>query len=60
MSGLSRCLRRRDGWWTSFKCPETRAQWAAKALAEPIAVRAPSHDLRVWLTPQQVGRLGEF
>lgn len=36
----------------------TRAQWATEALVEPIAVRAPSHDLRVWLTPQQVGELG--
>ncbi|KAG1742718.1 uncharacterized protein EDB91DRAFT_294197 [Suillus paluster] len=54
MSELSRCLRRREGWWTLFNCPETRAQWAAEALAEPTAVRVSSNDLRVWLTPRQV------
>jgi hypothetical protein len=56
MSELSRCLRRRDDWWILFKCPETRAQWAAEALVEPMAVRTPSHNLEVWLTPNQVGR----
>lgn len=54
MSELSRRLRRRDDWWNLFKCPETRAQWAAEALVEPMAVRAPDHNLRVWLTPNQV------
>ncbi|OAX39531.1 hypothetical protein K503DRAFT_689436 [Rhizopogon vinicolor AM-OR11-026] len=51
MSELSRYIRRQDGWWTLFLL---QLFWAAEALAEPIAVRAPSHDFRVWLTPQQV------
>lgn len=54
MSELSRCIRRRDDWWDLFKCPETRAQWAAEALVEPMVVRAPGHNLRVLLTPNQV------
>ncbi|KAG1886126.1 hypothetical protein F4604DRAFT_1917813 [Suillus subluteus] len=54
MSELSRCIRRRDDWWNLFKCPETRAQWAAEALIEPVVVRAPGHNLRVLLTPNQV------
>lgn len=54
MSELSRCLRRRDDWWILFKCPETRAQWAAEALVESMTVRTPSHNIAVWLTPNQV------
>ncbi|KAG2048820.1 hypothetical protein BDR06DRAFT_942301 [Suillus hirtellus] len=54
MSELSRCIRRRDDWWNLFKRPETRARWAAEALGEPMTVRAPDHNLKVWLTPNQV------
>lgn len=54
MSELSRCIRRREDWRNLLKRPETRAQWAANALVQPIAVRAPGHNLRVWLTPDQV------
>ncbi|KAG2136506.1 uncharacterized protein EDB93DRAFT_781003 [Suillus bovinus] len=54
MSELSKCIRRRDDWWNLFKCPETRAQWAAEALVEPMTVRAPGRNLKVWLTPNQV------
>lgn len=54
MSELSRCIRRRDDWWNLFKRPEARARWAAEALGEPMAVQAPGHNLKVWLTPNQV------
>ncbi|KAG2149408.1 hypothetical protein BD769DRAFT_333738 [Suillus cothurnatus] len=46
MSELSRCIQRRDDWMNLFQFPETRAQWAAEARTEPMAVEYVLEELQ--------------